>query len=262
LYWHNFIEATGFVPATAKQRFDQALAVAEMFQPFFGPSQMSLVPHAPYSVSAKLFELIQNHQQSVTCIHSQESEAEEQFITTGKSDLLRLFEQIGVQTKHYQPEGNSSLQYAAHYLPMARNIILVHNCYTTAADIAFLRDAYALIMHQFSFCLCPNANLYIGNKLPDVPMLMKEGLRICLGTDSLASNHQLSILEEMKTLQRFFPDTELKHLLQWATANGAVALGVSEKFGHLQTGRRPGVLWLEQIGENESLKDATLQRLY
>ncbi len=262
LYWHNFVEATGFVPATAKQRFDQALQVAHAFKPFFPAKQISMVPHATYSVSAKLFELIQNHEQTVACMHNQESEAEEIFITKKQGDLLRLFEAIGVNIDFFEPEGGSSLQYAAHMLPTAGSVILVHNCYTKEDDIRFLEDSYHVVPERFSFCLCPNANQYIGNPLPDIEMLQHHHLNICLGTDSFASNKQLSILAEMQTLQKAFPATPLASLLKWATANGAKALGISNQFGRFAKGTKPGVLLISNTEKNGDLAHAGVERLF
>jgi cytosine/adenosine deaminase-related metal-dependent hydrolase len=262
LYWHSFVEVTGFVPATAKTRFDQALQTIDALSKMVPARQISMAPHAPYSVSPKLFELIQNHTQTVSCMHNQESLAEETFLTRKEGDMLRLYEAIGVNIDFFEPEGNSSLQYSAHLLPMANSVILVHNCHTTEADIQFLHDSYELISGQFSFCLCPNANLYIGNPLPDVPMLMHRHANICLGTDSLASNSQLSILSEMQTLQQHFPQLPAANLLKWATHNGAHALGIADRFGSFNKGKRPGVLWLENMGSNGNLGNASVQRLY
>lgn len=262
LYWHNFVEVTGFVPATAKQRFDQGMKVVEVLQQILSSKQISIVPHAPYSVSPKLFELIQNHAQTVACMHNQESEAEELLLRAKQGDMLQLFEAIGVNIDFFEPEGKSSLQYSAHLLPMANSVILVHNCHTTEADLRFLHDSYELLYGQFSFCLCPNANLYIGNPLPDVHMLQHQHARICLGTDSLASNKQLSILSEIQTLQQRFPDIKLETMLKWATSNGAHALGIADRFGSFSKGMRPGVLWLEKVTKEGDLSHASIQRMY
>jgi hypothetical protein len=111
LYWHSFVEVTGFVPATAKTRFDQALQTIDALSKMVPARQISMAPHAPYSVSPKLFELIQNHTQTVSCMHNQESLAEETFLTRKEGDMLRLYEAIGVNIDFFEPEGNSSLQY-------------------------------------------------------------------------------------------------------------------------------------------------------
>jgi cytosine/adenosine deaminase-related metal-dependent hydrolase len=262
LHWHNFIEVTGFVPATAKQRFDLGMDLLHRFKTHLPQQPVSIVPHAPYSVSPKLFELIQNHPQAVVCMHNQESDAEEQFLTQKTGDLLRLYESIGIGIDFFRPENTSSLQYSAPMLPLASQVILVHNCHTQEQDIRYLHDTYERIQSSFSFCLCPNANLYIGNPLPNVAMLRQWNENICIGTDSLASNKQLSILAELQTLQAHFPELDLVTLLAWATSHGARALCINEQFGSFGKGMRPGVLWLENLDREEKLLNASVQRLY
>jgi cytosine/adenosine deaminase-related metal-dependent hydrolase len=88
---------------------------------------------------------------------------------------------------------------------------------------------------------CPNSNLYIENQLPPVFLFRKENLNICLGTDSLASNHELSVLAEMITLQIHFPEIKLEELVCWATLNGAKALKMENRFGSFEVGKNPGV---------------------
>ncbi len=131
-------------------------------------------------------------------------------------------------------------------MPALPRTLLVHNTFTSEADIRF-----ALSTHQHLFwCLCPNANLYIENRLPDVMLMMNQGLTITLGTDSLASNHQLSILAEMYTLQQHL-DIPFEVLLRWATLNGAAFLGLDNLFGSLQPGRKPGIILIEFLNHGE-----------
>ena len=96
------------------------------------------------------------------------------------------------------------------------------------------------------FCLCPNANEYIGNPLPNVDLLRKYDAAIVVGTDSLASNHQLSILAELQTLRNHYPHIEIIELLQWATLNGARALELDDAIGSFEAGKKPGVLVIKE----------------
>ncbi|RYF81051.1 MAG: hypothetical protein EON98_12840, partial [Chitinophagaceae bacterium] len=98
---------------------------------------------------------------------------------------------------------------------------------------------------QTFFCLCVNANQYIEGVMPPVELFRKNGCRIVLGTDSLASNWSLSILDEMKTIRKHFPAIPLEEMLQWATINGANALGFDETLGSFENGKRPGVILLD-----------------
>jgi cytosine/adenosine deaminase-related metal-dependent hydrolase len=99
--------------------------------------------------------------------------------------------------------------------------------------------------------LCPNANLYIENKLPDIELFAASGFSIALGTDSLASNTTLSILEEMKTIQLHFPKIRLNDLITWGTINGAKALGFNKLKGTIEIGKKPGLNLISGIDFRE-----------
>ena len=94
---------------------------------------------------------------------------------------------------------------------------------------------------------CPNANLYIENKLPDYNLFIDADVKMTIGTDSLASNYSLSILDELKTISSYFPQLKLEMLLQWATWNGAKALNFQDELGSFEVGKNPGVLLIENV---------------
>ena len=107
-------------------------------------------------------------------------------------------------------------------------------------DVSGTMQDIDLIMEHFTapvyWCLCPRSNRYISRLEPPVELLRRNGLNICLGTDSLASNDRLSVLEEMKLLS----GVPLPELLGWATAGGASALGMDD-MGRVAVGLRPGL---------------------
>ena len=90
-------------------------------------------------------------------------------------------------------------------------------------------------------------HIYIENEIPPANMLVEEGCEIVIGTDSLASNNDLSILSELKTLQFNFPDIPIGDLVKWATINGARALGEDAQFGSIESGKKPGLLLLQNV---------------
>jgi aminodeoxyfutalosine deaminase len=219
LHYTNFIEVSGFVPAAAQQRFDDGKLVQQQF--LHNNLNATIVPHAPYSTSAALHQLIYNDNTSnaVTSLHYNESEAEKAFMQNGSGDFLRLYQTLGLDISLWQ--GNATYQ--------AKASILVHNVVTTANHITANKNAW--------HCLCPNANIYIGNGLPNIEMMLQNDAKICLGTDSLASNTQLSILAEIKTIAKHYPTITMETLLQWATTNGAKALGIDATYGSFEKGK-------------------------
>lgn len=243
LPYHNFIEASGFPPSVAGPRFQRAVDFYNSYAASL-PSN-SIVPHAPYSVSPEMFGMINEFpNNNLLTIHNQETKAENELFENGAGDMLRMYEKMGIDISFFQPSGKSSLQTWIPYFTKGQSIILVHNVAISEKDIELITQNSKLITH---FCLCPNANLYITNTLPDVNMLFRNNCNIVLGTDSLSSNDQLSILEEIKTLQKNFPELGLSTLLQWATANGSKALQMDSTLGTFEKGKQPGIVLIEGI---------------
>jgi len=259
LQYHNFIEVAGFIPALAKDRFDKAILVLDEYRLQLAGSRSTVSPHAPYSVSPELFAMVNDATaNSLMTIHNQETEAENEFMEKGSGDFTRLYKQIGIDIGFFKTSAQTSLQTWLPYFTKPRSILLVHNVATTAADIAFLQRSTNNDQRSNYLCLCPNANLYISNQLPDVKMLMQHAEHIVLGTDSLASNDQLSILDEMKTLQQQ-KQLPLAALLQWATSNGARALQLDKQLGSFEKGKQPGLVLISGV-EHTALTAGSLAK--
>jgi aminodeoxyfutalosine deaminase len=258
LLYHNFIEASGFPPAVAETRFKRAVDIYNSYSALFPAN--SIVPHAPYSVSPEIFGMVNAlRDNDVLTIHNQEIAAENELFKTGKGEVLRMYELMGIDISFFKPSGKSSLQTWLPYFTKDQSIISVHNVFTSQEDISFSKKQTANRELQTFFCLCPNANLYISNALPDLPMLVRNSCDIVLGTDSLASNDQLSILEEMKILYQHFPQPDLETVLSWATINGARALKLEDGLGSFEKGKKPGLVLIEnleglKLNENSSSK--------
>jgi len=183
-------------------------------------------------------------------MHNQETAFEDEFFQQGSGDFLRMYELMKINNEHHKPTGQSSLLSCFGRLLPAARVLLVHNTFTRQEDIDGLKT-FALAPDVF-FCLCANANLYIEDRMPPVELLRANRCTIVVGTDSLASNHQLSIPEELRTIRNHFPQVPLEELLQWATSNGARALGLAGRLGSFDEGRQPDILLLneETLGVN------------
>ena len=241
LYYHTFVESFGFSSSRAEKAFDYANFNFSEFDE--NNLSASIVPHSPYSVSEPLFEKIEKSalkRKSILTIHNQESRAEAQFFKNGSGEIANHIQNnLEIDISHWQPTGRSSLTSVLKFLPSENQLILVHNTFTEKTDLDELKKSRSL--ENTFFALCTNSNLYIENQLPPITMFRNEELNICLGTDSLASNHQLSILAEMVTIQQNFADIDLEELLIWGTLNGAKALGMENHFGSFAPGKKPGV---------------------
>jgi len=244
LHYSNFIEASGWLPSLANSRMDRARQLYETYGDVPGADR-SVVPHAPYSVSQDLWTAITPYFRGQTVsMHNQETAFEDEFFQQGSGDFLRMYELMKINNEHHRPTGQSSLLSCFERLLPAARVLLVHNTFTRQADIDGLKG-FAFAPDVF-FCLCANANLYIEDRMPPVELLRANRCTIVVGTDSLASNHQLSIPEELRTIRSRFPQVPLEELLQWATSNGARALGLADRLGSFDEGKRPGILLLNE----------------
>jgi cytosine/adenosine deaminase-related metal-dependent hydrolase len=247
LHVQTFVECMGFLDFNATQRFQASKNIFEAFAVQKGNTKIlrqTLVPHAPYSVSKTLFELIDKEQDdSLISIHNQESEEENLFYQSKQGKVRELLRGLGIDDKDFVPSDKNSLPTYIEWFSATHPMIFVHNTCSNRADIQIAQKHF----QETYWCLCPNTNLFLENKLPDVRMMMEENATLCLGTDSLASNHQLSILAELQTLKKNFAFLEWELLLQWAAINGAKALQMEDVLGSFEVGKKPGVLQITNV---------------
>ncbi len=247
IYYHTFLEVFGLDPDKADDIIAKAIELATVLKqktklPF------SIVPHAPYSVSPTLYKKIKAlGNNKPLSIHNQESASEQSLFSDKKGSLYEVLSTLVPEYEKWCPSDNSSLKYTLNQLQSIQKILLVHNTYSSETDLSYSRQTNP----EKYWVLCPNANLYIENKLPDINLFRKEKLKIALGTDSLASNNQLSILEEMKIISQIYPEIPLEELISWATINGARALNISDKFGKIEPGKTPGINLLYNLNLQE-----------
>jgi aminodeoxyfutalosine deaminase len=259
--YYTFVELFDFLQdQNAEKTLEGGIAVWNQLELAKG-SARALVPHAPYSVSPALFKGIQGFNPSgphTVSIHNQETPPENQLFLDKTGGFIDFYSKFGVSLEQFEATGSPSIYYAlAHLSPFARTLF-VHNTLTTHDDIE--------AAHQWSsnvyWATCPNANLYIENRLPNYAAFIDTNARVTIGTDSLTSNWQLSILEEMKTIARYQSYVPFQTLLKWATLNGAEALGFDDSLGSLEPGKRPGILVLKGVDAEWKLDQAaSVQRI-
>lgn len=252
--WQNFVEVLGFTDEKAEENFNHYKQVATSLEATLETSALkhrtSLVPHAPYSISPKTFQLInQSTNNQIISIHNQEHPAEDELYKTGGGDYLRFFKIFGLNQSPFPITGKSSIRSVLPYFNNGQTIFLIHNTFMPEEDIIWANGYAATTGLKLVYCLCINANLYIENKVPPVDLLMKHGCHIVLGTDSYSSNWQLSIAKEMQAIHQHFSHLPVETILQWATSSGAKALAWENELGVFEKGKKPGVTTLDPLFE-------------
>lgn len=256
--WQNFVEVLGFTDEKADENIAHYKNVANQFEAVHGPWTMdhrsTMVPHAPYSISPKTFQLInQLTAGQIISIHNQEHPAEDELYKTGGGEYLRLFKIFGINESPFPVTGLSSIRSVLPHFNNGQSIFLIHNTFMPEEDVIWAKEYAAKNGLTLTWCLCINANLYIENKTPPVEMLIKNNCPIVLGTDSYSSNWQLSIAKEMQSLKEKFPALPLETILHWATLSGAKALQWDNELGSFEKGKKPGVVVIEN-NFNSSLR--------
>lgn len=251
LKYYTFIENFDFMQEERTQStFDMYREVYDALEEK-SHLRKSMSPHAPYSMTPRLFELVNGlnkGQQRTISIHNQETPPENQLFLTGDGDFIDFYQSFGMSLDGFKPNGMTAIHYALQYLDPQQKVLFVHNTLSTEQDI---RAAQAIIGETF-WATCPNANLYIENRLPDYRQFLKADAVVTIGTDSLTSNWQLSVLEEMKTILRYQSYLDFETVLRWATINGAKALSWDNELGSIEPGKKPGIVWISHI-EGEKL---------
>lgn len=261
VYYHQSIEVFGSDPDSSETIMQSAVDKYRKLREHFPCEQLSISPHSTYSVSDQLLKLISEHalqsNHLISIHHLENSDELDYFLTgTGKITGRQKFFNVGNTTEF--PKGKRPVLALSSLLPSKGRILFVHNTIANNEDLEFIgqnfRDPW--------FCFCPNANLYIENTLPQLTLFSDFSKHLTIGTDSLASNHCLSIIEEMKVLQEKGGITDLEEMLNWACLNGAKLLGIESWAGSIEKGKAPGLALLENTDiENMLLTNETTSKL-
>ncbi len=257
IFYHTFIEVIALNPDECKYKIYNAFLLKKEFN-----ENTSIVPHASYTASEKLLKQIRKiakHDNKTISIHNQESAGENKFFLNKTGAIADLYEKIDEDISYFKPSKKTALQTILPSLPSETKLLLIHNIYTSETDIK-LAEQYS---KNVFWCLCPNSNIYIENKLPDVNLFLKNNCKITIGTDSLASNHKFDFLDEIKTLQNNFDNLTFEQILEWATLNGAKSLNINDKYGSFEVGKKPGINLIENFDftEMKPTKESFLRKI-
>ena len=255
ILYHTFVEIIGLNDDQVNDKIDEARDIEFNFD----PKHSSITIHAPYSSSKKMLKTFKKSvsEDNIVSIHNQESDEENKLFRYKTGDFLGFYEKIGYPIENFKAQARNSIQTYLTSLPTSNRTILVHNTFTSLKDLDFVRR----MGKQVVLCLCPKANLYIENTLPKVNVFVQEEFEIALGTDSLASNDTLSILDELKVLHDKFRDLDFLETIKWATINGAKALGMENTLGSLEVGKKPGLVLLKNMSHLKLTDKVEVQRI-
>ena len=249
MYTRTFLEVFGSEPHMCEGVMAEVTALNELADK--AGIDAAPTPHSCYTMSPELLSAsaAAGLAKGFLSYHSQESQEEEDLLRTGTGAMYENRKRSGMSTPPVT--GESSLKYflqrlaAAADAPYEQHILLVHNVCLEQEDIEAAKEK----MKNVFWAICPLSNIFIHNALPPVGLMRENGLDIMLGTDSLSSNDDLDMVKEMYCLHANFPEVPMAEIITWATLNGARFLAKEDVMGSLETGKRPGIVRINNVDE-------------
>jgi len=231
-----FYELLGFNVADPEPLLDAAsrrlVDLATVVSHASTPVHLALAAHAPYSVSPALFRAIAARASGgPLTVHVGESPEEVEFLRSGLGPLRRVLEQVGVWDTSWEPPLTGPVTYLSSLDYLGPNTLAVHGVHLSDHELQQLRRVGAVLV------TCPRSNLWVGAGMPPVSRFYAAGLRVAIGTDSLASVASLNLFDELAELRRIAPDVTAASLLESATRIGAEALGFGATHGTISPGK-------------------------
>ncbi len=195
-------------------------------------------PHAPYSVSDALFTATTDlalARSLPMAIHAAESEAETALVRDATGAFADALRARGIAA---EPRAASPIRLLARVGALRARPLLVHCVRVDREDIRLIADAGCAVAH------CPASNAKLGHGIAPLAEFLAAGIRVGLGTDSVASNNRMDMLDEarlsilMQRARLTRPDTlSATHALELATLGAARAVGLDDRVGSLEVGK-------------------------
>jgi cytosine/adenosine deaminase-related metal-dependent hydrolase len=231
-----FFELIGFTTPDAPALVADALARLDQVAAG-GRLRATVAPHAPYSVSPALLRAIAAAARGrPLSIHLGESPEEVRFLDDGSGAWRDLLERIGAWSPTWQPPACGPVEYLDRLGLVNGTLIAVHATQLDDRQLQTLAGAGATVV------TCPRSNRWTGAGTPPVSRFYASGVRVAIGTDSLASVDDLSVFAEMAAVRRLAPDVSARRILRSATLDGAAALGFGAELGSIEPGKRARLL--------------------
>ncbi|MGB0716816.1 MAG: amidohydrolase family protein [Phycisphaerae bacterium] len=191
-------------------------------------------PHAPYTIEPdgiRLCVAVAAEQGSRMCMHLLETAEETDFTTKRTGVFVDYLQRLGVWDDDVPQAGHTPFGLAVSCGLLGPRCVLAHMNYVTDDEMTALAGAGASVAY------CPQTHAAFEHPPHRFRDMLAAGINVCIGTDSLATNPTLSVMDELRFLHQRYPDVEVDLLLQLGTTNGARALGLDDRFGFLDTGR-------------------------
>ncbi len=210
------------------------------------PAQALCTGHAPYSTHPALLRQLKaraNSHGQIFPLHVAEPAAEAEMLACGSGELVDFVRRRGFWDDSFRPTNSGGSIHALHELGLLdARTLCVHAIHVNDAEIQMMADLHVKV------CLCPGSNRFLLTGRAPARRYLEHGILPALGTDSLASNPEISLWREMRILAEDQPDLAPADIFTMATRGGAEALGIGHRFGSLAPGRKAAILAVPLAG--------------
>lgn len=239
MYAAVFRELLGFGAQDPDRLVDAAIAEIAALLPH-ERLRPTVVPHAPFSVSPALFQSIARRvNQHPISVHLGESAEEIRFLRDGSGAWRSILDSVGAWNPSWTAPACDAVEYLDRLGLLGPNLIAVHGVQFTDDELSRLAAARATVV------TCPRSNRWTGAGTPPVDRFYASGVRVAIGTDSLASVEDLNMFSELAEVRRLAPHVSARALLVSATQHGAQALGFGSELGTLEPGKHARMITVD-----------------
>jgi cytosine/adenosine deaminase-related metal-dependent hydrolase len=247
-----FYELVGFNTADPAGVVEQARRRLDDLSPT-GLVRLSLAAHAPYSVSTGLFRAIRDaidRDRSVPwSVHLAESTAEVEFLESAGGPWRTLLEELAAWDPAWVAPRVSPVEYLDAAGLVDARLLAVHGVQMTEGDLA------RLAARGTTLVTCPRSNAHTGAGDPPLEAFYRSGVRVAVGTDSLASVTDLNVFSELAAMRALAPSLEASSLLDSATRQGARGLGIDADYGTIEPGKRARLIAVDVPPGTEDVEE-------
>jgi cytosine/adenosine deaminase-related metal-dependent hydrolase len=234
-----FYELIRFNPDDADAFVERACRELESFASH-ERVRTSLAAHAPYSVAPQILRAIRRVSERdplARCsIHLSESAEEVDFLKTGKGAWRTFLEEVDAWNASWEAPGVSPVQFLDEGGFLDPRLLVVHGVQMSREDLK------RLAARGVTLVTCPRSNRHTGAGNPPIEAFYASGVRVAIGTDSLASVADLNVFAELAAARQLAPSVPASALLDSATRQGAHALGFGSEYGSIAPGARARLL--------------------
>jgi cytosine/adenosine deaminase-related metal-dependent hydrolase len=219
---------------TGRHQLDTRLAAAADQSLDSDRFRAGISPHSPYTVEPfSLRECVHRAAQGgfPLCIHAAETMEEEQFTRDGRGEFARFLQGLGLWDDQVEVPHAGPIEWLSSVGALTSRTLLAHANYVSDRDIDLIAASGASVAY------CPHTHAAFGHPPHRFRDMLRAGINVCLGTDSLASNPSLSMLDELRFVASMCSDMTPHEILSLATLRGARALGMEYTSGSLTPGK-------------------------